>query len=442
MSTLLLALAICIPADTSAWPGFLGTGASPIDPATIPLTWSPEQNLAWDASLPGHGQSSPVIWGDQVFVTTVEGANKEKLHVICLSLADGKVQWDYVHESSNPEQNSVYISRAAPTPVVDAQRVYVFFEGGDTVALNHAGELQWHRSLSKDYGKFANKFGLSASPVLMNDRLVVLVDDEGPSYLVALSVQDGSVLWKADRTSRASWSSPAAVTLDGVPQVVISSAGSVDGYDPADGKLLWTWTDVGGNTATTPLMAGENQFLIAASPGRSGENSANARKSNGLMRVRKEGDAWKPEMVWRNEAATPSWASPIAHQGFAYWVNRTGVIYCVDVATGEQKYAERSKQSCWATPLPLGDRIYFFGKDGATTVIAAGPEYRELATNTLWPEDQPPTDNGAPKAEEASEERRAAAAMFSGPTQYGVAAVSGSLLIRVGSHVYCIREQK
>ncbi len=383
-----------------------------------------------------------MIWGDQVFVTTVEGANKEKLHVICLSLADGKVQWDYVHESSNPEENSVYISRAAPTPVVDAQRVYVFFEGGDTVALNHAGELQWHRSLSKDYGKFANKFGLSASPVLMNDRLVVLVDDEGPSYLVALSVQDGSVLWKADRASRSSWSSPAAVTLDGVPQVVISSAGSVDGYDPADGKLLWTWTDVGGNTATTPLMAGENQFLIAASPGRSGENSANARKSNGLMRVRKEGDAWKPEMVWRNEAATPSWASPIAHQGFAYWVNRTGVIYCVDVATGEQKYAERSKQSCWATPLPLGDRIYFFGKDGTTTVIAAGPEYRELATNTLWLPDQPPTDNGAPKAEEASEERRAAAAMFSGPTQYGVAAVSGSLLIRVGSHVYCIRDQK
>ena len=115
-------------------------------------------------------------------------------------------------------------------------------------------------------------------------------------------------------------------------------------------------------------------------------------------------------------------------------------MYCIDVATGEQKYAQRTKQSCWATPLPLGDRIYFFGKDGVTTVLAAGPEFKELAANELWPADTPPTDNGAPKPDETSTERKQASAMFSGPTQYGIAAVSGSLLIRVGSHVYCVRE--
>jgi outer membrane protein assembly factor BamB len=441
MNPLLLMLAICIPADSSAWPGFLGAGASPIDPASIPLTWSHEQNVAWDASLPGHGQSSPVIWGDRVFVTSVEGASKEKLHVICLSLKDGKIQWDYTRESSNPETNSVYISRAAPTPVVDADRVCVFFEGGDIVALNHQGELQWHRSLSKDYGKFVNKFGLSGSPVQLDDRIAVLVDDEGPSYLVCLSKMDGSVLWKTDRTSRTSWSSPAVVMIEGAPQIVCSSAGSVDGYDPGTGAVLWTWTEVGGNTATTPTTAGEGEILIAASPGRTGENTESARKSNGKLRVRRDGDLWKPEMAWRNEAATPSWASPVVAGGYAYWVNRAGVIYCLDAETGEQKYAERSKQSCWATPLVVDGRIYFFGKDGVTTVLAQGPEYRELAVNTLWDPAKPPTDNGAPQAEETTEERRGAAAMFSGPTQYGVAAVSGSLLIRVGSHVYCIREK-
>jgi hypothetical protein len=105
--------------DQSAWPGFLGAGASEIDPATIPLKWSPTENVAWDASLPGHGQSSPVIWGEKVFVTTVEGDNKETCHTVCLSLKDGSILWDHKHTSTAPDPNSVYISRAAPTPVVD-----------------------------------------------------------------------------------------------------------------------------------------------------------------------------------------------------------------------------------------------------------------------------------------------------------------------------------
>ena len=293
--------------------------------------------------------------------------------------------------------------------------------------------------MSQEYGRFVNKFGLSSSPAPTENSVVVLIDDEGPSCLVAFSKASGDILWKTDRTSRTSWSSPMVLPINGQPQIIVSSAGSVDGYDPVTGKLLWTFTDVGGNTGTTPLPAGPNQFLVSASPGRSGENAENAKKSNALVRVTPDGDGWKVEKLWMSPEATPSWASPVAHQGFAYWVNRVGVVYCIDIATGEQKYAQRTKQSCWATPLPLGDRICFFGKDGTTTILAAGPEFRELATNELWLADQPPTDNGAPQPDETSAERSRASAMFSGPTQYGVAAVSGSLLIRTGSHVYCVR---
>lgn len=440
MLSSLILIAASFFAEQPAWPGFLGAGASEIDPASIPLKWSPTENVAWDASLPGHGQSSPLIWGEKVFVTTVEGDNKEICHTICLSLNDGSILWDHKHTSTAPDPNSVYISRAATTPVVDGQHVFAFFECGDLIALSHDGKEVWTKSLSKEYGKFLNKFGLSSSPVQTEASVIVLIDDEGPSYLVALSKSDGSILWKTDRTSRTSWSSPAILPIDGKPQVIVSSAGSVDGYDPASGKLLWTLTDVGGNTGTTPLPAGPNQFFIAASPGRSGENSDGARKSNALIQVTPDGDSWKVEKLWMAAEATPSWASPFVHQGFAYWVNRVGVVYCIDVATGEQKYAQRTKQSCWATPLPLGDRIYFFGKDGVTTVLAAGPEFKELAANELWPADTPPSDNGAPKVDDTSSDRKQANAMFSGPTQYGVAAVSGSLLIRVGSHVYCVRD--
>lgn len=442
MFALLTLFSTMLLVDQQAWPGFLGAGASEIDPASIPLKWSPTENVAWDASLPGHGQSSPVIWGDKVFVTTVEGENKETCHTLCLSLKDGSILWDHKHSSTAPDPNSVYISRAAPTPVVDGKHVFAFFECGDLIALTHDGKEVWTKSLSKEYGKFTNKFGLSGSPVQTQSSVIVLIDDEGPSYLVSLSKADGAIQWKSDRTSRTSWSSPALLTMEGQPQIVVSSAGSIDGYDPSTGKQIWTFTDVGGNTATTPLPAGPNQFLVAASPGRSGENAEGAKKSNALIKVSKDGDNWKVEKVWIASEATPSWASPFIHQGLAYWVNRVGVVYCIDAATGEQKYAQRTRQSCWATPIALGERIYFFGKDGVTTVLAAGPEFQELASNELWPADKPPTDNGAPKVDDTSAERKQANAMFSGPTQYGVAAVSGSLLIRVGSHVFCIRDSK
>jgi outer membrane protein assembly factor BamB len=170
-------------ADTTAWPGFLGAGASEIDPDSIPLEWSPAENVAWDASLPGHGQSSPVIWGDKVFVTSVEGDNKEICHTLCIALADGKILWDHKHQSTAPDPNSVYISRAAPTPVVDAGHVFAFFESGDLVALTHDGQHVWTTSLSRKYAKFTNKFGLSGSPVQTDSSVIILADDEGPSYL-------------------------------------------------------------------------------------------------------------------------------------------------------------------------------------------------------------------------------------------------------------------
>ncbi len=434
-----LLLAVLPTADVPQWPGFLGAGASDIAADVIPMTWSPTQNIAWNVAILGYGQSSPVIRGSQIFVTSVAGDSKEKLHVIAYDLDSGTQTWNWVTDSTFPEKSSVYISRAAPTPVVDDKSVYAYFESGDVIAVSHAGTTQWQQSLTKTFAKPTNEFGLCASPVQTADHVIILIDDPGASYLVALNKSDGSTAWKTDRTARTSWSSPALVTIDGVPQVVCSSAGSVDGYDAATGTQLWTFDEVGGNTATTPIDLGDGQFLIAASPGRRGENSELAKQSNGLMTVRRDGDDWSAKFTWKTPDATPSWASPVLHKGFAYWVNRVGAVYCLNAETGESAYTQRIKQSAWATPVGIGDYVYIFGKDGMTSILKAGADFEVVHENALWSDDAPPANN-VPKAEEESEDRRRGAAMFSKPTLYGVAIVNGSIVLRSGSSLFCVRK--
>ncbi len=329
------------------------------------------------------------------------------------------------------------MSRAAPTPAVDENGVYAFFESGDLIAFDHAGNKLWQRSLSADYGRFQNEFGLGASPLQDDDTLFFLIDHEGPSYLLAVDKGDGRTLWKTDRTPRRSWSSPAWLKVGEESHVVCSSGGTVDGYDPADGKLLWSLEGVGGNTLTTPLAFADGACLISASPGRRGENALEARRSNLLLQVDSTGDSFHVEPRWRTEEATVGFASPIVHKGCAYWINSVGAVFCFDKNDGKKHYVQRIKQPCWATPLAVDDRIYCFGKDGLTTVLQAGSEFRILAENQLW-DPRSVTVNEAAIAGEKTDERRRAAARFTGPIQYGIAAVGDRLLIRTGKRLYCI----
>ncbi len=432
-----LAAFLAIMDGEPTWPSFLGQGALITTPGQIPVTWSPTKGVLWSVSTPGHGQSSPVTWADKVFLTSTDGPKKDDYHVLCYSSKNGEILWDNTLKNSDPVENSVYVSRAAPTPIVDKNRLIAFFESGDVVAIDHQGKELWKTSVNEKYGKFKNKFGLSGSPVQNQDHFFILVDDEGPSYLVALEKATGKEIWKRDRTSRNSWSSPAMHTIEGIEQVVVSSAGSVDGYECSTGKLLWSFTDVGGNTGCTPISIGNGKFLIAASAGRDGGNADLAKKSNALMQVAKQGDTWHTSVLWKAEEATPSWASPIVYQSCAYWINTKGLIFCFDVETGKLNYKERAKQSCWATPFGSGDRVYFFGKDGLTTVVAAGKEFRSISENELWDPNAVAVDNAA-GAKESTEERRNAAAMFSGPTQYGYAIVGDKIIMRTGERLYCI----
>lgn len=438
MTWIFALLVASVTGNGNMWPAFLGAGNNASSSQSLPLQWTPTENVAWRAELPGGGQSSPIVWGDHVFVTSVEGPNKDVYHTVCIELAGGKEVWRKDLQNSFPVANSHYVSRAAPTPVVDADRVVALFESGDCVAYAHDGEELWRRVLGKDYGPLTAEFGLGASPCQTASKVFVLLEHDGPSCLLALDKKTGETSWKADRTPRISWSSPVVMEIDGITQIVISSAGSVDGYEAESGELLWSFTDVGGNTGTTPIDSGNGRFLIGASAGRNGEDAGSAADSNCLLQVARVNGEWSIKREWVAEKASPSWASPIMHEGLAYWINRAGVVYCFDAQTGEQVYANRIEQSCWATPIAVGDRIYFFGQQGLVTVLAAGREFKILAENESWNEGTLPAE--APLGEETSEERKAAAAMFSKPTLYGAAAVDGTLVMRVGNCVIAVRD--
>lgn len=420
MSYLCLMLPLLLGEAPVAWPEFLGAGSSPVEAQSLPLRWSPTENIAWTAELPGYGQSSPIVWQDRIFLTSVEGPMKETCHLIALDRATGKQVWKHSFPASMQIKNSEYVSRAAPTPATDGEKVYAFFESGDVVACDMAGKQLWKRSLVDDYGKFDGNHGVAASIALTEKGVIVLVDNSGPSYIISLSKADGSNLWKTDRESRVSWSSPAIVPTAEGQQIVCSSSGSVDGYDPADGKLLWSMDELGGNTTNTPLPYAPGRFLIGASVGRGGEGGPDARRSNLAMEIRYADGKFQPHVLWRAEEATSSFGSPIVHKGVAYWVNRSGVVYAHDVETGKLLYTQRTDNSCWATPIGVGDRVYLIGKDGHTTVLRAGEKAEVLAESDLW------------NAEDAGGDR------FSGPVQYAGVAVDQMLLIRTGDRLFCI----
>ena len=490
IKSLLLLLAVFVD-DPAHWPTFLGQGASYVDPSSIPLAWSPTENIAWKSQLPGKGQSSPVIWGDKVIVTCIEGSMKDTCHVIALSLNDGKELWRQSVPSAQPVRSTYTQTRSAPTPAVDSKGIYAFFETGNVLACSHDGQIQWQRDLTEDYGLFESTIGLASSPTVFEDKMILLIDHEGPSYLLALDTSTGESKWITERTSRTSYSSPVMHKIAGMSQIVCSSSGSIDGYDPFTGEMLWTYEDnIGGNRSGAALPASEGVFTISGSPGMHNEREAEARNTNLAMKVELVGGRYEPKVLWQTTEAMPAFNSPMTHQNLSYWVTKAGVVFCYNSKTGEKVYAKRACGTCWATPVAIGDRVYLFGKDGTTVVIAAGPEFKVLSENQLWDPEEFGTDTGPGRGSMASrsrgnehsqehdstpgkaakengsardstpdnkspsskpnevaqtiDEKSSATApteetRFADPVQYGVAMVSGNLIIRTGGTVFCIR---
>ena len=197
--------AVCGPVAVAGtrWTQFRGDGASSVGAdQRLPLEWSDDKNVAWSVATPGYGQSSPVVYEDKVFVTSVEGAHKETLMLAAFDLSDGKNLWTHRGRPGQPIEDSNMVSKAAPTPAVDADAIYAFFETGNLAAIDHIGKLKWERRLTEEFGEFGGRHGIGSSIRLCGSGLLVLVAHDGPSYLLCTDRGTGETVWKADRPER------------------------------------------------------------------------------------------------------------------------------------------------------------------------------------------------------------------------------------------------
>jgi len=368
------------------WTSFRNGGSSVAD-GSFPVTWSPATNVAWQLELPGYGQSSPVILNGRVFVCSVIGPQKEECCVSCLQLTSGKVLWSYRQAASTTGPSNYSASRAAPTPVVDASGVYCFFEGGDVLALSHSGELLWKRDLVAEYGRFQNNHGLGSSPTQTDDLVILNIEHRGPSFLLALQKRTGATVWRSERPSGTSWTSPIVAEFGGELQVIVSSAGSVTGWSPRDGVQLWTVGGLAGNSVPSPAAINGRLFVGARVP--EFGSTQDAAQSN-LCLTPGENSRLAPAVLWRASKSFCDYASPVVNGSYLYYLNNVGVLSCLQAETGQLQYMDRLGTTCWATPVVSGENTWFFGKDGSTHVVRRGADFNRVSTNLLWDPQNPP----------------------------------------------------
>ncbi|HZV05942.1 MAG TPA: PQQ-binding-like beta-propeller repeat protein [Gemmataceae bacterium] len=365
------------------WPQFRGPhGDNRADDAKLPLTWSENKNVVWKTAIHDKGWSSPVVWGDQIWLTTAKADGKE-LFAVCVDRDSGKVRHDVkVFDVENPSKLwAGYNSFASPTPAIEASRVYVHFGTYGTACLDTAtGKTLWQRlDLHCDHWR-----GAASSPILYGDLLFLTFDGHDKQYVVALNKHSGDTVWQKDRDIdykttdgdfKKAFSTPAIRIVDGVPQLISSAAMATIAYDPKTGAELWKVYHGGMNVTAPPLYGQGKAFLCTGDGGL----RLLAVRPNGRGDITATHIAWKA----KNKNSVPSRSSPILVGDLLYMVHESGMVSCLEAETGELVWQERLGGKFWASPLYANGRLYFFDEDGQGHVLAAGRTWKKLATNKL-----------------------------------------------------------
>ena len=364
------------------WPMFRGPNNDGHSDATgLPLTWSETENVLWKTTIHDKGWSSPVVWGDQVWMTTAK-ADGTQLFAVCVDRKTGEILHDillYEQEKQDPAHNpGATNSYASPTPAIEEGRVYVHFGSYGTACLDtKTGEKIWER---RDL-KCNHWRGPASSPVLYENLLILTFDGYDAQYVIALDKKDGHTVWKKDRDfnygtddgdRRKAFGTPTIIAVKGKPELVSPAAVATTAFDPATGDELWVVYHGGMNVAQTPLY-GQGHVVICTGDG-----------GLKMLAVRPEGSGDISKNIdWTYAKNVPSRSSPILVDDLLYFTNEGGMLSCIDAKTGDFAWQERLGGAFWASPVYADGRLYFFDNEGATAVGEPGRAWKKLAVNKL-----------------------------------------------------------
>jgi outer membrane protein assembly factor BamB len=393
------------------WPSFRGPDASGVaDGQPTPLKWdiSSGENLLWKTPVPGMAVSSPVVWGDRVFVSTavsgdpnagiktglygdVKPSNDVSMHswrLLALDKRTGKILWDRVaHEGVPKTKRHPKSSQASATPVTDGRHIVVSFGSEGLYAYDFDGKLLWTRDLGTlNAGWFYDpdyEWGIASSPIIWKNSVIVQCDIQKNSFIAAFDVATGKPLWRTAREEIPSWSTPTVYERDGRTELVTQATGFTRGYDPANGKELWRLSGNSEIAIPTPII-GPNLIIVtngytpiqpiyAIKPGASGDISL------------KKDQTSSESVAWSMPRGGPYIPTPVIYGDHLYVLAITGVLTSYDVRTGQRIYQQRVGMggSFSASPVAADGKLYISSEDGDVYVVKAGPQYELLASNSI-----------------------------------------------------------
>jgi len=373
--TALVLLALLTPAaHAGEWPGWRGPrGDGHSDEDNIPTHWGDTDNVAWKVQLPGKGHSSPVIWGDRIFLTAALEKEQQRL-LLCLDRRTGKEQWRKVVVTSPLEQKHDLNSYASATPVTDGRHLWVsFFEQPKIVlaCFDLDGNEVWRTSP----GEFHSMHGFCSSPVLYKDTVILNCDqDSDAACLVAFESATGKERWRTERPNHTrSYCTPIFVEHHGKSQMILSGSKSVCSYEPDTGKSIW-WMAGPTEQFVATLVYTDDVLLVT---GGFPEFHLLGVDPGGT------GDALKTNVLWHDRKNASYVPSPIAAGRYFFVVSDNGIGTCLEAKTGKVQWKQRMGRRHSASAVAAGDNLYFLDDDGNTFVVKASPRYELVAENAL-----------------------------------------------------------
>jgi outer membrane protein assembly factor BamB len=356
------------------WRGPSGQGQVPDGP--YPDRWSATQNILWRVPVAGRGNSSPIVWGDRIFLTSAHDGG-QRVSVVCLRRSDGKQLWEVFAPPGGSERGHPKNGHASATPVTDGRRVYASFGSRGLLALDFDGKIAWHRPI----GPLANYHGSAGSPTLYKDRLFLYQDHDGReaggSFVAAFHTETGKLLWQTPRAATVGWGTPVVIAADGRDELIVSSQRRVQAYDPATGKELWS---VAGNTfevIPTPVVG---HGLVYCASGRAGPTMA--------IRPGGTGDVTATHVAWSVAKGSPFVPSPLLVGDVLYLVNdMQSIVTAYEAKTGallfQGRLGSERREGFSSSPVGVNGRVFFTNDDGETFVLKAGRTFELSHVNQL-----------------------------------------------------------